>query len=61
MHLLATGKNEAPHHEQVPSLLDQVAASKPLNADDNMIINEPLSSHARPSAHPNALPSHMTG
>ena len=51
----------APHPEQVPHSLDQVAASKPLNDNVNIIVNEPLSSHTGPSAHPDALPSHMTG
>ena len=61
LHLLATGKNVAPHPEQVTSLLDKVGASMPLNANDNVIVNEPLSSHTGPSAHPDALPSHMIG
>ena len=32
-----------------------MATSQPLNTDDNMIVNDPSSSHTETSAHPDAL------
>ena len=58
---LATGKAVAPHPEEVPNLLNQMATSQPLNTDDSIIVNAPSSSHARLNAHLDALTSHMTG